>query len=151
MKINISSRQKDFPIDKPFVRRLTKEVLALEGWKTDEISLNFVTTEEICQLHADFFDDPSTTDCITFPMDGRGAEGYHVLGEAFICPATALRYSEEHQIDLEWEVYLYIIHCLLHLMGYEDTSPKKRAIMRTAERKHIDNLRQKGLRSEKDS
>lgn len=102
---------------------------------TDEVSFYFVSETAICKLHQDFFNDPSSTDCITLPIDStEKKEGdYHVLGEAFICPKTAIVYAKKHQIDPYEEVYRYVIHCLLHLIGYTDTSRKERARMKRKE------------------
>ena len=102
---------------------------------TDEVSFHFVTEGAIRELHKRFFNDATPTDCITLPLDSPSAKrmGYHVMGEAFICPKTALFYAKKEQIEPETEVYRYIIHCLLHFMGYTDAAPKKKAQMKRKE------------------
>jgi len=103
---------------------------------TDEVSFYFVSERTICKLHQDFFNDPTSTDCITLPLDPPGKkEGvYHVLGEAFICPKTAITYAKKHKIAPQAEVCRYVIHCLLHLIGYTDTATKERSLMKRKER-----------------
>lgn len=105
------------------------------GISTDEISLHFVTEPKICKLHEEYFNDPSPTDCITFPMDGieYKKNAYHILGEAFICPKTALIYAKNAGIDPYEELYRYVVHCILHLIGYDDINPKDRAKMKRKE------------------
>lgn len=123
-----------------------KHVLATEGIETDEITIYFVTSPEICRLHADFFRDPSPTDCISFPIDGANPthDGYHVLGEVFVCPHTALDFlmthSKEATPDPYQETTLYLVHGLLHLLGYDDREDKDRLKMRAAEKKHLKSL-----------
>ena len=52
----------------------------------------FVTMKEICRLHDQFFNDPSPTDCITFPIDLDPATADRYLGDIFIAPEAALAY-----------------------------------------------------------
>lgn len=98
------------------------------------------------QLHSDLFDDPSPTDCITCPLDSPKAPAHphHVLGEAFICPKTALDYAMTHSIDPWEEVTRYIIHCILHLVGYEDKTVRGRSLMRRKENALLKSLGRRG-------
>jgi len=102
--------------------------------KCDEISVHFVSTTKICKLHADFFNDPTTTDCITFPVDNSLDEQYVVLGEVFVCPKTAIDFSKKYNKDLYEEATLYLVHGILHLLGYDDIDPEDRKKMRKKER-----------------
>lgn len=120
-------------------------VLAAEGQRCDEVTINFVDTPTICELHKQFFDDPSVTDCISFPIDDMEETGYRVLGEVFVCPKTALDYAKAHKGDPYGELTLYIVHGLLHLMGYDDIAPPDIEEMRAAELRHLNNLRAKGI------
>ena len=88
--------------------------------KTQEVSILFVGKRKSGELHGQFFGDASPTDCMTFPVDDD------FLGECVICPKVAL---EENPSDPYSEVSLYLIHCLLHLIGYEDTDKEKRKTM----------------------
>lgn len=126
------------------VEKLVRAVVSSEGQRCDEVSIQFVDTPTICQLHADFFADPSPTDCISFPIDDP-ASAYRVLGEVFVCPATAIEYAQTHQGDPYMETSLYIVHGLLHLMGYDDISPEDEAAMRAAEQRHMKALTEQHL------
>ena len=114
---------------------------------TDEIILHFVTEPKICLLHKDYFNDPSSTDCITFPIDAPEDKKnmHHVLGEVFICPKTALAYSKRLGIDPYEELYRYVVHCILHLIGYDDIQPADRAKMKRKERACLKELKEAGL------
>jgi probable rRNA maturation factor len=110
---------------------------------SDEVILHFVTKRAIQKKHKDFFNDPTPTDCISFPIDPpllstpessqTRNKGYHVLGEIFICPKVALEYAKEHPIDPSEELARYIIHGLLHLVGYDDIKKAERLRMRRME------------------
>jgi probable rRNA maturation factor len=128
-RIHLSNRQKDLKIYLPAITKIVLSVLELEKIFCHEVSVYFVTEKEISALHARFFDDPSPTDCISFPIDGE------VLGDVFVCPQTAIHYANSHKLNRYEELALYIIHGLLHLIGYEDTEPAKKRCMRKKEKK----------------
>jgi len=133
VKIYYTSKQKDLKISARSTKKLVEQLLRHLSCPCDEISIQFVTTKKICQLHEDFFNDPTTTDCITFPIDDPDHSGYKVLGEVFICPRTAIEYSSKKTKDPYKEATLYLVHGLLHLLGYDDIDPKARAQMRRKE------------------
>jgi probable rRNA maturation factor len=144
VKIHVLDEQSCLAINISNVKALVKAVIAFENQKAHEVTIHFVSKEKISALHAQFFDDPSVTDCISFPMDDEEEE-YRVLGEVFVCPEVAIEYADSHQGDPLIETALYIVHGLLHLMGYDDIDEKDRKLMRATEKKHIVNLKTKGL------
>lgn len=129
MKIQVYNSQKDLPVSKQSVRALVKEVLKLERSSYEEASIYFVPVKKICDLHDHFFDDPSQTDCISFPLDE------HHLGEIFVCPKTAVEYAEKRNLPPYEELSLYVIHGILHCLGLDDLEPSKRRIMRKREKR----------------
>lgn len=145
MKVSIYTTQKRFPIDASAAVALTKEVLSCEGCQCDEVALHFVGTQRICRLHEEYFNDPSLTDCISFPIDSDASSGYQVLGEVFVCPETARRYVGVHGGDLYEEITLYIVHGLMHLLGYDDLTEKDRTIMRQKEHFYMQLLKSKNM------
>ncbi len=144
MKVNVYDHQRDISIKKRSIKPIVEDVLHEEGFSTNELSVTFVNTAEICELHAQFFNDPSPTDCITLPLDEPAEQlsGYHVLGEIFICPTAALDFPEH---SLSEEITLYLVHGILHLIGYDDIKPKDVRQMRAAEKKHMQRLIAKKL------
>lgn len=94
-----------------------------------ELSLVFLTDPALAQLHADFMDDPSPTDVITF--EGDPAAG--LAGEVCVSADTARAYAREHGHDFATELTLYLVHGWLHLVGYDDLQPAKKRRMRAAE------------------
>ena len=105
-----------------------------------ELSLVFLTDAELAQLHADFLDDPTPTDVITF--EGNPALG--TAGEICVSADAALRHVTAHAPSLNsqlsalnsqfsTELTLYLVHGWLHLAGYDDLVPSKKRAMRRAE------------------
>jgi len=141
MHIQIYNRQKTVKISKVRVKKIVTQVIAFENQHCDEVAIHFVSVKEICDLHQTFFNDPSQTDCISLPMDDSSETHYRVLGEVFVCTETAVQYAASHQSDLYNELTLYIVHGLLHLMGYDDIKTKDRTAMRSAEKRHMEELK----------
>ncbi len=99
------------------------------------MAVHFVGKKQISSLHARFFDDPSPTDCITFPYDDP-----HFLGEVFVCPLVAKEYVEKEEGDLYDEITLYVVHGFCHLLGFDDQTDDQRKKMRLEEKKWLDLL-----------
>jgi len=99
------------------------------GCPAGELSLVFLTDPALARLHADFLDDPTTTDVITF--EGDPALGS--AGEICVSADTAAAYAKKHRRDFATELTLYLVHGWLHLAGYDDLQPAKKRLMRRAE------------------
>ena len=101
----------------------------------DEITIHLVNKEKISELHAQYFSDPTPTDCISFPLNSIDDTscGYLHLGEVFVCPEVAIEYATSHNIPPLQECILYTIHGILHLLGYDDIDEEDRQKMRKAE------------------
>lgn len=114
-----------------------------------ELSLVFLTDTALAQLHADFLDDPTITDVITF--EGNPALG--VAGEICVSADAALRHvapkapalrsklSGQSSSAFSTELTLYLVHGWLHLAGYDDLQPAKKRLMRRAEARAMSLLR----------
>lgn len=142
MKINVFCKRKIFALNSNSVKKAVRAVLELEKVECDEVSIYFVDQKTISSLHEEFFQDPSPTDCISFPIDGpKKGDGYAVLGDVFICPEIAFQYAKKHSLNALEETTLYLVHGLLHLIGYDDIDPKDRKVMRKKEKRCMDSLK----------
>lgn len=140
MDITVKDSQSDLSISKKEITPIVKEVLSLEGVEAQSLGVFFVSEDEISKIHDRFFSDPSPTDCISLPMDMALGD----LGDAFICPKTALKFVAENG-GCPWEeCTLYLVHCLLHLVGYDDIGEQEPQ-MRIAEERSMRALTEKGL------
>jgi probable rRNA maturation factor len=124
-RILISNRQ-DRPIDQEGVAALARDVLRAEGIEAAELSLSFVTDEEIADLHERFMNEPGPTDVLSFPLDEADEEGITLLGDVVVAPAVAAR---DRPDDPEAEIRLLVVHGILHLLGYDHDEDGARARM----------------------
>lgn len=118
--IRVYNRQKDLTIKAASVKRLVSFILDECKISYKEIAIYFVGKRKIEKLHDQFFQDPTPTDCITFPFDDA------FLGEIFVCPKVAQEYDPKRPY---LETTLYIIHGILHLLGFNDIDKKEREKM----------------------
>jgi probable rRNA maturation factor len=82
------------------------------------IDVVFLSAVAMKKVHATFMNDPELTDVITF---------HH--GEILVCPYVAQEEASPHGHTLEEELLFYILHGLLHLLGWADTTPAQRRQM----------------------
>ena len=85
-----------------------------------ELSLSFVTLEEMADLHERYMHEQGPTDVLSFPQDEDG-----LLGDVVICPAYAARNND----DLDAEIRLLVVHGILHLVGHDHEEDGERAVM----------------------
>lgn len=94
-----------------------------------EIEITFVDDAVISRVHAEFLDDPTPTDVITFEH-----------GEILISTETALRQAAAHGQPPQRETALYLIHGLLHLNGHEDHTETGRDTMQRLQETILDQV-----------
>ena len=96
-----------------------------------ELALVFLTDDALARLHADFLDDPSKTDVITFPGDRQD----NLAGEICVSVDRARAEAQKRARPFALELTLYLVHGWLHLAGFDDLTPKGRREMRLGERR----------------
>ncbi len=139
MITTIYNKQKDLSLSAANIKLMVPFLLRNLNVSTDEVIIHFVSKAAIGKIHDDFFSDPSPTDCISFPIDPSStppsAGKHRILGEVFVCPKVAIEYAKEEHLDPLQETTLYMIHGILHLLGYDDLDPSSRRTMRRMEQK----------------
>lgn len=117
---------------------LSKEGIDEEG---AEVSVSFVTPEEIQSLNRDYRNVDSVTDVLSFPqfdsvddlIDMQEETGVAELGDVVICMDRAKEQAEEFGHSLEREVIYLFVHSILHLLGYDHMEEEQKAEMRARE------------------
>lgn len=109
-----------------FVARVVAATAAFVGREDIEVSILLTDEREIAAIHDQFMGDSSATDVISFPMD----EGVDMV----VSVERAARESAARGHAFEAELALYIVHGILHVSGYDDTTDEARVRMREAER-----------------
>jgi len=116
------------PVDVAELRALATSVLLGEDAERSELSVSFVTEDEIAGLHERYMHEEGPTDVLSFPLDddGRGDDGLRVLGDVVIAPSVAARNRPD---DAASEIRLLLVHGILHLLGHDHMDDADKAEM----------------------
>ncbi len=96
-----------------------------------ELSILFVDTATMTDLHVKWMDEPGPTDVLSFPMDELrpGREGdvtpAGLLGDIVVCPEVAAEQAVKAGHSAAEEMLLLTTHGILHLLGYDHAEPEE--------------------------
>ena len=124
-RILVSDRQGE-PLDHHGLVHLARTTLEAEGEARSELSVSFVTVEEMADLHRTYLAEEGPTDVLSFPLDETGEDGVRVLGDVVIAPAVA---AANRPDDPPSELRLLLVHGILHLLGHDHEDDADRAEM----------------------
>ena len=101
-------------------------------YEAAEISLSFMSPEDIRALNKDYRDVDEATDVLSFPMlDEEPVDVPELpvlsLGDIVICPEETARLHPE--LSLHEAMCLMIAHSFLHLLGYDHDNEETQAEM----------------------
>ena len=132
-KIDIIIETKKACPDISVLKEVAEKTLELEGVK-NEVSVNFlfVDNEKIKELNRKFLNRNEPTDVISFgAKKGSGIKkspkGF--IGEIAISAQMAEYNARQFGTTFKEELFLYIIHGILHLLGYDDRTKSQRRNM----------------------
>jgi probable rRNA maturation factor len=109
---------------------LTFALLELELNLECEINVSFVDDDYMTELHIKWMDEPGTTDVLSFPMDMPETPGEAVtLGDIVISPVVAAEQAKAQGHSIEHEIYILVIHGLLHIIGYDHADKAEEKVM----------------------
>lgn len=115
------------------IRRLVKYVLAQEGIKKVpvEISILLVDNARIKKINKQYLGRTYATDVVSFRMwEGPFCKLHpELLGDVVVSVEQAQDQARRLGKDFKEELWLYIIHGLLHLLGYEDDTSRNAKTM----------------------
>ncbi len=118
MRIEITNLQKLYRVNTRKIKDLVKNVLKAEK-KDAELNIVFTDNKKIKEMNRTFLGHNYATDVLSFAYhetDYRDG----VTGEIIISVEMALKLAKKHEYPAEGEIALYLIHGLLHLLGYDD-------------------------------
>jgi probable rRNA maturation factor len=116
--IHLTNEQRSVAIPAGRVRRLSARILGSRN-----LSIAFVTNAAIRRINRRFLNHDFATDVISFPL------GTDLLGELVISAEYAKAEAAKRKIPVEEELLRYVVHGILHLLGYDDRRPADRARM----------------------
>lgn len=97
---------------------------ALKWQPSGQVLLAFVTKQQIRKFNKQYADNNYATDVLSFSYNdnndnllNKSMKNHLAEGEIIICPAIANNNAIKHQVSLESELILLLVHGLIHLSG----------------------------------
>jgi len=152
LKVSIKNNQNNVKIPsgiRLLIRRCCHAVLISEGFTQNaEVSVSFVSNQEIRSLNKTYRQKDSVTDVLSFPLtDEDGTReintetGFIMLGDIVISIETAVKQANIYGHSLSREIGFLTVHSMLHLLGYDhEKSPLDERIMREKEESVLEKL-----------
>ncbi|MCX5697535.1 MAG: rRNA maturation RNase YbeY [Candidatus Omnitrophica bacterium] len=139
MEIAIKNLQSKIPINPKRIKRIILDTLSSEGVKKPaSISVCFVNDKKIKELNLRFLKRSGPTDVISFDLSAGTKE---IVAEIAVSTDTAIRQSKIYHTTYTYETLLYVIHGLLHILGYDDRSARQRKLMQEKTESILDSSR----------
>ena len=133
-EISLTNEQLRHSVDGPRLIEATRAVLEDSDFSSAAISLAVVDDETIHELNRRHLDHDYATDVLSFVLED---DGRHLEGEVILSAATAAAAAAEVGTSADQEQLLYVVHGMLHLVGYRDKSDDDVRDMRAAEARYL--------------
>ena len=141
MSVVIANRQRVKKINSRLLKQIIGELFAELKITEAELGINLVAAREMALVNETFLQHAGSTDVITFDhTEKRKAESgkwKQLHGELFICVDDAAIQAKEFQTTWQSEVVRYVVHGVLHLLGYDDLKPHLRRVMKREENRLV--------------
>ena len=122
-------------------------VLHHEGIDCADLSVTFVTRQRMRSLNKKYLRRDYGTDVLAFELENpvpirnkAVRKGKMITGEIIISTDAVLQNARIYSTSLAREAVLYVVHGILHLLGYDDHKQGKIKKMRNKEQVLIDYL-----------
>jgi len=136
-KVDVENVHPSIFVGKNKVVDIVNSILKEEGVECEHINIIFVDDPYISRLNREFLSREGPTDVMAFPL---GEEGKRIEGEVYISLDRARDQAEEYGVGLDEEIHRLVIHGVLHLLGYDDRSPREKALMTQKEESYLKSL-----------
>ncbi len=110
-----------------------------EGFVVGELSIVLTDHQTVTSLNEQHLSRPYATDVLAFDLGepDRDDSEKRIDGEIYVDLDTAVERAPEFGSSYDQEVCRYVIHGLLHLLGYRDDKPESRKQMRRLENLYL--------------
>jgi probable rRNA maturation factor len=141
MSIEINN-ESGYEVDEAEFAALGRYVLdAMHVHPQTELSILFVDTTVMTELHVQWMGEPGPTDVLSFPMDelrpGRDGDvtPAGLLGDVVLSPEVAAQQAVTAGHSTTEEMLLLTTHGILHLLGYDHAEPEEEKEMFALQRR----------------
>lgn len=135
--INFSHHNVPDPLkDKLFAKMFLATVFAEENIAFKSVSYIFCNDEYLLTLNKQYLNHDTLTDILTFTLSGVSLP---IVSEIYISVERVEENAIVHEVNFLNELYRVMIHGILHLCGYNDSTLEEKAQMRRKEDFYLNN------------
>ncbi len=137
LNVEFNNKQVDINIEEEMLDLLKRVVVTaaeLEGYSGGEVSIAFVSNQQIKELNNKYRKINEATDVLSFPIDDE------MLGDIIISAQRAADQAEEYAHSLKRELAYLTVHGMLHLFGYDHHNEEEKNEMRQKEKRVLTQL-----------
>ncbi|MBS4013200.1 MAG: rRNA maturation RNase YbeY [Bacteroidetes bacterium] len=120
---------KQIKLSKTILKKWIRQVIETEGSTFGFINIIFCSDEYLLEMNKNYLKHDYYTDIITFDY----SENRVLSTDLFISVERVYDNSKKVSVDFKKELNRVIIHGILHVLGYNDKSPKQKQLMREKE------------------
>ena len=129
MVVELRNAQRTLPVPRALLLRVAQAALKYLRIHTPGcLSVTLISAHQMRLLNRCFTGHRGLTDVLSFRYDGEP-----IVGEILIAPQAARSYAKRHGLSYHTELSRYVVHGLLHWLGYEDTTKAQQEAMRRRE------------------
>jgi len=121
--VRICSTQKTLRVPRRKIADLVAFVARREEVRLGEADVAVVGAEEMARLNAQWLGRDDVTDVLSFDLSGSDPSGGPLSAQIVVCADLAAAEAEKRKLPPQRELLLYVLHGLLHVIGYDDTTP----------------------------
>jgi len=137
MNIVITNRQRTKKINTRLLKQIASELFAELKIAEADLGCALVSAKEMATVNWQFLQHEGATDVITFDHESTRTK---LHGELFICVDVAMAQAKEFKSSWQSELVRYVVHGVLHLLGYDDLKPELRRKMKREENRLVRRL-----------
>lgn len=151
--IQIHNQQKRIPLNRSDIKKIIQNILREQKISRVDLSVVIVTDRKIHEINRKFLKHDFPTDVITFDLSDeefshkKSFQIKNIEAEIYVSAVTAACKAHELGLNPEQELLLYIVHGILHLIGYDDHASIDRKRMRKKEKEVLEYIRERRLES----
>lgn len=144
MRTRIINQQKIKRVSLKSLHKYFKKVSGLLNISSKKISILLCDNRLIKELNKKYLKKNRPTDVLAFPLSDRLEPDY--LGEVVVSVEKAVQIALEFGLRWQDELMLYVVHGILHLLGYDDRTEKKRKVLEKKQKDILEQLESKSLK-----
>jgi probable rRNA maturation factor len=129
--ITLTRKSKAMAVSGETLKKLVAFVAGQEGYGLADVDLAIVDAAEMAELNRRHLHAAGPTDVLSFDLSEAGKSG--LSAQIIVCADVAARQGPLRGLSPQHELMLYVVHGLLHLMGYEDHTVRGAARMHARE------------------